>query len=73
MASGTDFLEDSFIMDQGSQADGSGVNARWGAADEVSLAHPPLTSHSATQFLIGHGPIPVRGPGVGTLGLKYLG
>ena len=38
---------------------------RWGAADEASLARPPLTSCCAARFLTGHRPVPVRGPGVG--------
>ena len=30
-----------------------------------SFARPPLTSCCAAWFLTGHGPLPVRGPGVG--------
>ena len=43
--------------------DGSGGNAsdgeRWGAADEASLACPPLTSCCAALFLKGRRPVPV--------------
>ena len=46
----------------GGGGDGSGGNEsdgeRWGAADEASLTHLPLTSCSAAQFLTGHGPVP---------------
>ena len=49
--------------------DGSGGNVgdgeQWGAADEASLACPLLTSCYAACFLTGHGPVLVRGPGVG--------
>ena len=49
--------------------DGPGVNAshreRWEAADEALLALPPLTSCSAAWFLIGQGPVPDLGLGVG--------
>ena len=38
---------------------------QWGAADEASLAGPPLTSCCAARFLTGCGPETVRGPGVG--------
>ena len=38
-------------------SDGSGGDAsngeQWGVADEALLAHPPLTSYCATQFLTG--------------------
>ena len=44
----------------GNASDGSGGNASdgewWGAADEASLARPPLTSCCAAWFLTGHGP-----------------
>ena len=57
--------------------DGSGGNVsdgeRWGAADEASLARPPLTSCCAAQFLTGLGPVPVRGPGVGDPWYKSYG
>ena len=53
----------------GEVGDGSGCNASygewWGAADEASLARPPLTSSCAAQFLTGWGPLPVCGQGVG--------
>ena len=56
--------------------DGSGGNAsdgeRWRAADEVSLALPPLTSCCAAQFLTGHGLILVPGPELGTPALNNL-
>ena len=46
--------------------DGSGSHAsdgeRWGAADEASLARPPLTSCCVARFLTG------LGPGVGGWG-----
>ena len=68
-APGTGFVEDNFSTDWGWGGDGSGGNSsngeRWGAADEASLACPPLTSCSVAQFLTGHGPIAVRDPGVG--------
>ena len=35
--------------------------------DEALLACPPLTSCCAVRFLTGHGPVPIRGPGVGDL------
>lgn len=41
---------------------------RWGAAaeaDEASSSGPPLPSCGAAWFPAGHGPVPVRGPGVG--------
>ena len=45
--------------------DGNASNGeRWGAADEVSLARPPLTSRCAAQFLTGRRLVPVLGPGV---------
>ena len=45
----------------------SGCKNRW------SFTHlpTPLTSCCAAQFLTGHGPVPVYGPGVGDLGLQY--
>ena len=57
-------MEDNFSMDGVGVCDGSGGNAsdgeRWRAADEASLACPPLTSCCAAQFLtgIGTGPQP---------------
>ena len=36
-----------------------------GAADEASLARPPLTSCCAARFLTGQGPVSICGPGVG--------
>ena len=57
------------VVGGGGLGNGSGDNAsdgeRWGAADEASLARPLLTSCCATQFLTGHGPVPVHGLGVG--------
>ena len=54
------------------RGDGSGGNAsdgeRFGAADEASLAGPPLTSCCAAGFLTGCGhvpAVPVRGLGFG--------
>ena len=55
----------------GGGGDGSGGDARdgerWGAADEASLAHPPLPSCCAARFLTDRGPAPVHCPGVGDL------
>ena len=54
LAPGTDFMEDSLSTDGGG---GLGmvraVMQATGAADEVSLAHPPLTFCCAAQFLTG--------------------
>ena len=51
------------------RAMGSGGNAsageRWGAADEASLARPPLTSCCAARFLTRRRLVAVRGPGIG--------
>ena len=51
----------------GGWGDGSGGNVsdgeRWGAADEASLARPPLTSCCAAWFLTGGRLVPVHGPG----------
>ena len=66
-------MEDNFSTDKGGGGggggDGAGGNAsdgeRWGAADEASLSHPPLTSRCAARFLPGHGLLPVHGPRVG--------
>ena len=56
----------------GGGEDGSGGNAsdggRWGAANEASLAHRPLTSCCVARFLTGHGP-GVRDPWSRTSGL----
>ena len=66
LASGTGFVEYSFFRDGGARGDGSGGNAsdgeRWGAADEASRAHPPLTSCCAARLLTGGGWVPVRRP-----------
>ena len=51
-------------MDQGGRMVQAIMRA-WGAADEASLAGPPLTSCCAAQFLTGHRPAPVRGLGTG--------
>ena len=49
--------------------DGSAGNVSdgepWGAADEASLASPPLTSCCVARFLTGHRLVLVHGPGVG--------
>ena len=45
---------------------------RWGAAEEASLAHPPLTSCCAARFLTGRGPVPVCALGGGGLGTPAL-
>ena len=54
LAPGTDFMEDSLSTDGGG---GQGmvwaVMQATGTADEVSLAHPPLTFRCAAQFLTG--------------------
>ena len=42
------------------------------AADEASLSRPPLTSCRAAQFLTGHGPVAVRGLGIGDPFSKQL-
>ena len=61
-------MEDNFSMDWGGGggAVGSGSNAsdgeQWGAADETSPAHLPLTSSCVAQFLTSRGPLAVRGP-----------
>ena len=39
---------------------------RWGAADEASLARPPLTSCCAAQFLSGCVPVPSTARELGT-------
>ena len=56
--------------------EGTGGNARdgerWAAADEALLAHPPLTSCCAAQFLTGCGPVLVQGPGDGDPCYKWL-
>ena len=44
---------------------GASDGEQWGAADEASLACPPLTSCCAAWFLTGHGPVPVCGLRVG--------
>ena len=48
---------------------GSGGNASHGEQQQMKLrspaALPQLTSCCAARFLIGHGPVPVHGPGVG--------
>ena len=66
LAPGTSFVEDNFPR-TGGQGDGSGGNASdgewWGAADEASLARPPLTSCCAGRFLTGRGPVLIHGPG----------
>ena len=68
LAPRTGFGEDNFSTDRVG-AGGSGGNAsdgeQWGAADEASLARLPLTSCCAAWFLIGHGLVPVCGPGIG--------
>ena len=73
LAPGTSFMEDNFSTDWGNVSDvgdGSGSNEsdgeRWGAADEASLARPPLTSCCAARFLTGRRLIPVHGRGLGT-------
>lgn len=38
---------------------------QWGAADEDSLARPPLTYCCVARFLTGRGPVLVRDPGIG--------
>ena len=64
-------MEDNFSTDGGDawMGNGAGGNVRdgerWGAADEASLARPPLTSCCAARFLTGHGLVLVHGPGVG--------
>ena len=55
LAPGTSFMEDNFSMDHGGGwRVGSGSNAsdgeRRGAADEASLAGPPLTSCCAARW-----------------------
>ena len=63
LASGTSFVEDNFSTNgggcRGGGGEGSGSNVsdgeRWGAAEETSLAHPPLTTCCAAGFLTGHG------------------
>ena len=50
-----------FFHGRGNAGDGE----RWAAADEGSLARPPLTSCRAAWLLTGRAPVPVRGPGVG--------
>ena len=68
LAPGTSFVEDNFSMDGGG-GDGSGGNAsdgeQWRAADEASLAHPPLTSCCAAQYR-------PAAPGLGTSVLEGL-
>ena len=70
-------MEDKFSTDwQGAgQGDGSGDNASdgepWAAADEASLARPPLTSCCTARFLTGCGPVPVHGLGVGDPDIEH--
>ena len=56
-----------FFHGWGLAGDGSGSNTsdgeRWGAADAVSLARPPLTSCRAARFLTGNRQVPAHGPG----------
>ena len=63
------FLEDNFSTERVVEGDGPGGNAsdgeRWGATGEASLAHLPLTSCCAAQFLTGRRPVPILGPGIG--------
>ena len=67
LAPGTGFVGRQFFHGMGRGGggwgggeDGSGGNAsdggRWGAANEASLAHRPLTSCCVARFLTGHGP-----------------
>ena len=68
LAPGTSFMEDNFSTGRGGE-DSSGSNVsdgeQWGAPDKASLAHPPLTSCCAAQFLTGCGLVAVCGLGVG--------
>ena len=77
-------MEDNFCMDGGGGSsggnvsdagDGSGGNVSdgepWGAADEASLARPPLTSCCAAQFLTGQERYRSAAWGSGTPALDY--
>ena len=71
LAPGTSSVEDNFSMDgwwggvvQAVMWAMGSDGEQWGAADEASLARPPLTSCCAVRFLTGLGPVPVWGLGV---------
>ena len=62
-------MEDNFSTDGGADVSGGNVSdgEQWGAADEASLACPPLTSRCVAQFLAGCRPV-LAGLGTPALG-----